>query len=178
MGILVNATKKVNVSAPWWTYYRKLDALFGKDPDIHTTFEEEKKIIVLRVENQDKAEALAELLPGSVQFGNVKVSIVVLTSNENTETRAELIKKALKGNPALSYDQAVEGVMTNPLHYFVMRNEVAQFWNDNLHDINGRESYLYEDLAREIIGEDDGVMFCTNTPDNPDHHERLEDDNH
>jgi hypothetical protein len=99
-------------------------------------------------------------------------------SNENTETRAELIKKALKGNPVLSYDQAVEGVMTNPLHYFVMRNEVAQFWNDNLHDINGRESYLYEDLAREIIGEDDGVMFCTNTPDNPDHHERLEDDNH
>jgi hypothetical protein len=106
----------------------------------------------------------------------VKVSIVVLTSNENTETRAELIKKAMKGNPVLSYDQAVEGVMTNPLHYFVMRNEVAQFWNDNMHDINGRESYLYEDLAREIIGEDDGVMFCTNTPDNPDHHEALEND--
>jgi hypothetical protein len=177
MGILVNATKKVNISAPWWTYYRKLEALFEKDQEIHTTFQEDEKRIIFRVENLDKAEALAELLPGTVTFGNVTVTIDILSDSE-TDTRAELIKKALNGNPVLSYDQAVEGVMTNPLHYFVMRNEVAQFWNDNLHDINGMESYLYEDLAREIIGEDDGVMFCTNTPDNPDHHERLEDDTH
>jgi hypothetical protein len=177
MSILVNATKKVNVSAPWWTYYRKLDALFGKDPDIHTTFQEDEKRIIFRVENKDKAEALTKLLPETVIFGNVKVTIHILIPDGETDTRAELIKKALKGNPVLSYDQAVEGVMTNPLHYFVMRNEVAQFWNDNLHDINGRESYLYEDLAREIIGEDDGVMFCTNTHDNPDHHVAFEDDN-
>jgi hypothetical protein len=177
MGILVNAKKKVNVSAPWWTFYRKLEALFEKDQEIHTTFQEDEKRIIFRVENLDKAEALADLLPGTVTFGNVTVTIYILSDGE-MDTRAELIKKALKGNPVLSYDQAVEGVMTNPLHYFVMRNEVAQFWNDNLHDINGRESYLYEDLAREIIGEDDGVIFCTNTPDNPDHHERLEDDNH
>jgi hypothetical protein len=177
MSILVNAKKKVNVSAPWWTYYRKLEALFEKDQEIHTTFQEDEKRIIFRVENLDKAEALAELLPGTVTFGNVTVTIDILSDSE-TDTRAELIKKALKGNPVLSYDQAVEGVMTNPLHYFVMRNEVAQFWNDNLHDINGRESYLYEDLAREIIGEDDGVIFCTNMPDNPDHYERLTDDNH
>ena len=177
MGILINAKKKVNVSAPWWTYYRKLEALFEKDQEIHITFQEDEKRIIFRVDNLDKAEGLAELLPGTVTFGNVTVTIYILSDGE-TDTRAELIKKALKGNPVLSYDQAVEGVMTNPLHYFVMRNEVAQLWNDNLHDINGRESYLYEDLAREIIGEDDGVMFCTNTPDNPDHHERLEDDNH
>ena len=178
MSILVNATKKVNVSAPWWTYYRKLDALFGKDQEIHTTFMEDEKRIIFRVENHDKAEALTKLLPGTVTFGNITVTIHILVPDGETDTRAELIKKALKGNPVLSYDQAVEGVMTNPLHYFVMRNEVAQYWNDNLHDINGMESYLYEDLAREIIGEDDGVMFCTNTPDNPDHHERLEDDTH
>ena len=56
--------------------------------------------------------------------------------------------------------------MTNPLHYVVFKNRVVQYWSDNLGDINGNTSTLYENIARDVFGETDNVCFNTDTKDN------------
>jgi len=55
--------------------------------------------------------------------------------------------------------------MVNPINYVVFKPEVVQFWNDNLHDPHGLVSTLMEDVARAVIGEEDGVMFTTDKKD-------------
>ncbi len=150
----------VKLSAPWVSYYRKIQALFGADPDIRTDYDEENQIIRLYVNGQDKASAITQLLPIEKEFGNVTVDIEVIPANTEP-SQAVLFRKAFEGNPALSYIATVEGIMTNPLSYVVFRNQVVQYWNDNLGDVNGNCSTLYQELAKEVIGNIDGIFYCT-----------------
>lgn len=152
----------MKLSAPWITFYRQLEALFKKDPSIKLNFDEDDLVIRIYVEGQDKAEALAQLLPQKRAFGNVEVTISIIPANKPT-SRVELLKKAFDGNPIFSYASTIEGVMVNPISYVVFEPVVAQFWNDNLHDPHGIVSALYEDLAREVFGEDGGICFSTDS---------------
>lgn len=156
----VTTNQGMKLSAPWITYYRQLEALFEKDPAIQVKFDEDDLVVRLYVEGSDKAEALGTLLPSNVSFGNVTVTISVIPANKSTN-KIDLLKKAFEGNPVFSYATTIEGVMTNPISYVVFEPEVCQFWNDNLHDPHGLVSDLYENIARTIIGEDDGVCFTT-----------------
>ena len=151
---------KVKLSAPWFTYYREIVALFGKDPDIKITFDEENNNIKIFVDGQDKADAIDYLLPDEKEFGNVKVTIDVIPSNK-LMSRAEIIRKAFVGNPAYCYSATATGVYNNPITYVVFKPEVVQFWNDSLADINGNVNTLYELIAEDIIGGDEGIFFCT-----------------
>ena len=91
------------------------------------------------------------------------MEIVIIPSNDNV-TKSDLIKAALAGNPIVSYVEHIE-VLSNPIDYIVFEKEVVQYFNDNLGDIHGVESTLYEDLAREVFEEHDGVFFCTDIDD-------------
>lgn len=159
----------VNISAPWFTYYRKLNALFGKDPDVERiVFDEDDMVIRIFVVGQDKADAISKILPESVSFGNVTVNITVIPANK-AGTKFNTLCTAFKGNPAFSFgiEIPMEVTQSNPLSYFAFSHEVVQFFNDNLHDPNGNVTTLYEDIAREVIGESDGICFCTDKPGNP-----------
>ena len=48
-------SKKVKLSAPWVTFYRELEALFGEDPDVTVKYDEKKNVVELYVENEKKA---------------------------------------------------------------------------------------------------------------------------
>ena len=50
--------------------------------------------------------------------------------------------------------------MTNPLTYVVLKKEVVQFFNDNLNDIHGLETTLYQTIAKDVF-DGTGVFFCT-----------------
>ena len=152
--------EELKMSPPWFTYYRELVALFGGDPDIKISFDEENNSIKILVDGQDKAEAIDYLLPDEKEFGNVKVTISVVPSNRLL-SRAEIIRKAFAGNPAYSYSATATGVYNNPITYVVFKPEVVQYWNDSLADINGKVSTLYENIADKIIGGDEGIFFCT-----------------
>lgn len=56
---------------------------------------------------------------------------------------------------------SAEGIFSNPITYIVFKNKVVQFWNDDLSDIYGNRSTLYQDIAKEIFGESSGIFFCT-----------------
>jgi len=79
------------LSPPWVTYYRELEELFSKDPEVTVKFDEDKLQIKLLVANTDKAYALSMLLNPSKEFGNVTVTIDVIPSNDGEKSSFELM---------------------------------------------------------------------------------------
>ena len=157
-------SKNVKLAAPWVTYFRKIEALFGADPDVDVRLDEEKKVITLYVSGEDKADAIAQLLPFQKEFGNVTVQINVVPANREEYQTIDLINLAFKGNPNLSYIETVDGIFSNKINYVVFKNEVVQYFNDNLNDIHGLTSTLYQDIAKDIFGTNKDVCFCTDVP--------------
>lgn len=149
--------------------YRQINALFAKDPDIRVVFDEENAKISLFAADCEKAAALDKILIGEYTFGNVKLSINVVPPNgfaPKTKTSpADLFAAALAKNRALSYIRAIEGVFSNDITYIVFANEVVQYFSDDLSDINGLCSTLYQDIAKSIFKEIHGVYFCTDVLD-------------
>lgn len=161
-------TKKVGLSSPWQTYYNKLKALFGQDPEVHLSFDDrsEDKIITIRVDELEKYDAIHKLLPEVMAFGNVIVRIVVLAPNDiRVIERSKLFDCAFRGNPI--YDKLITVKGDVPIlgdtKYVMFKKKVAQFFNDNLADPNGNSSYLYADLAEEIFGHVEGEALHYST---------------
>lgn len=161
------SSKSVKLSSPWWEYYHKLEALFGEDPEICMEYDDLKKEIVMRVDNWKKADAIEKLLPSEVSFGNVTVTIVVIPGNGYLKDRSSLIDVAFSGNPVFDKVIAVDPSMpiTGGTSYVMFRKKVAQFFNDNLADPHGNSSYLYADIAKDVLGyiEGENLHFSTST---------------
>ena len=152
----------MKLSAPWETYYREIKALFGSDPAIKIKYDDETKVIKMYVEGQDKADALAELLPSVKMFGNVPVHLDVVPSNFVKANKADTFCKAFDGNPVFAYAKTTEGSHGEfAASYIVFKKKVVQFSNDDLSDVNGNCNTLYQTIAKDIFGEDSGVFFCT-----------------
>lgn len=158
---------KLKLSTPWVTLSRQFEAMFGDDPDIKVEYVDGdgEYAIKLYVEGSDKADALTELLPTEYGFGNVVVNVKVIPANK-TQKKEDLYRAAFEGNPAFSYAVTADGIFTNPVTYVVFKNKVVQFWNDDLGDVNGNETTLYEDIASKLFVLDGGACFCTDTPEN------------
>ena len=148
-------------SPPWVVYYREVEAMFKDDQDIVLEYDETENEILMYVEDPVKADAISQLLPEEKAFGNVVLKTTVIPANEMAESKAALIAKAFEGNPVLEHIYTVSGVMTNDMNYIVFKNKVVQFYSDNLGDANGLTSTLYQDIARELFGDGDGVFYCT-----------------
>ena len=152
---------KLNLQAPWTTYANEVEKLFEKDPEVAVEYDDAAKKLMLYVDSQEKAEALDSLFPNEVEFGNVKVTVEVIPANITDLTMVNLFERAFKGNPAVSYIKTVEA-MGFSASYVVFQPEVVQFFNDNLGDINGNETTLYEKIADDVFdGRHEGVFFCT-----------------
>lgn len=151
---------KVNLSAPWVEYYNQMNKLFGEDPDIKIIFDEENYAIKLYVKGEVKANAIQQLIPESVEFGNITVTNSVIPENVEFDSDKAIIDAAFKGNPVFSYSKSVDGLYSFNATYAVFKNKVVQYFNDNLNDINGNKSTLYENIAREILT-NSKVFFCT-----------------
>lgn len=154
----------MKLAAPWLTFYNEVKALFEEDPEVKVTFDEEKYELALYVENARKADALTQLMPEEKAFGNVKVKIKVVPS-DGAQTKLDLIREAFYGNPVLSYIWQAKTPFGDEFDYVVFENKVVQFYNDNIRDVNGNKSTLYEDIARDVFGEDFNLCFCTEAKD-------------
>lgn len=162
--------KSMKLSPPWVKFYKEFEALFKDDPGIKMVFEEpdaesDGYKIKLFVEGGNKAEALTELLPTEKQFGNVTIYIEVVPANLNKENVVQLYRAAFEGNPAFAYAEAVTGISVPNFNYVVFEPEVVQFFNDDLGDINGYCTTLYQEIAKDVFKEQPGVYFCTDLND-------------
>ena len=158
----------MKLSPPWCIFYREVQALFAEDPDIHVVYDEDANIIKLYVENDaEKADILAKLLPTKKMFGRVGVDVQVIPADGSKPTTdlpenvdAAMFEKAFKGNSALAYAKTFKNLFGFVVTYVVFEPDVIQFYTDDISDIHGLKSTLYEDIARDVF-EGVPVNFCT-----------------
>lgn len=155
------------ISSPWYTFGRKVKALFGGDPDYRIGEVREcgdagaDYELDFEVRNHEKFAALERILPKTKTFGNVKLRINLFDEENGAEDRIDLIRKIFDGNPAVSHI-AASCDAADVLHgYVLFKPEVMQFFNDDLSDFNGNWSGLAQDIAREIFDDLPGIHFCT-----------------
>lgn len=180
---------KLQLVSPWINFYHEVNAFFKYDRNVTVIFDEEETEVKLYVNGNEKAEALSELLPDIRKFGNVTLRVSVILANDNpascpyksrkssssrrgygsdTETEG-LFFTAFSGNPAFSFADSVD-LQTNKVIYVVFRNEVVQYYNDDLGDYHGQCSTLYQNIATDIFKPIEGVHYCTDKPrDNTDY---------
>ena len=146
--------------APWTNYYREIEALFENDTQVTVKYDEEARVVKLYVDDQEKADAIAKILPDEKTFGNVVVKVNVIPANNENDTVEDLIAKAFKGNAVLDYVKAIQtpfGEMT----YAVFKPDAVQYYNDDMGDINGMRTVLYQDIAKDVLNVD-GLRICSN----------------
>ena len=154
--------KNVNLSAPWEIFYSEMEQLFGMDPEIDVSVDREAKQVKLLVDSSVKADALAKLLPAEKAFGETVVKISVVPANEE-DSLISLYERAFFGNPAFAYTLSEEDDSLFDAAYVVFEKEVVQFYCDNLADCYRNRSTLYQEIAKDVFGENPGVFFCTDT---------------
>lgn len=160
-----NKYNNLKLSPPWAEFYHKIEALFGKDPDIKVVYDEDELEVKLFVEKPEKAEALTKILPTEKFFGGVCLKITVVPADTNKEeTLSSIYKTAFEGNPVLDSIVDVDMFATT-LSYVIFKKEVVQYYNDNLADAHGVTSTLYENIARDVFGNTNGIYYCTDTDD-------------
>lgn len=155
---------RLKLSPPWDEYYRKINALFAPDPDVRVLYDDEDYVIKLFVDNSEKATAIQNLLPETVPMGNITLKIEVIPANGfgiEIEHIEDILRIAFNGNPIVDDIVATSGMGSFNAIYVVFKKKVVQYFNDNLTDINGFRSTLYEDIAREVFDLGTGVYFCT-----------------
>lgn len=169
---------RLKKSPPWITYVNQLSVLFGEDPEITIEYNNDIYRVELFVDNEDKAEALSRLLPVEKVFGNVILSIAIIPTNitfdseENNATDfdaialsyKDLFDTAFNNNPVYCESVTMSSVfISNAITYVVFKNKVVQFFNDNLNDLHGNISTLYQEIASDLFRDTDlmGVYYCT-----------------
>lgn len=166
----MNANVRLKISPPWITYLNQIKVMFGNDPDIDVTYDNDEKEIKLLVNNSEKAEAISNLLPVEKTFGNVKLKITVVPANgQKTNSGVidypNLFDIAFDRNPIYAFSKQIDGIWFPSCTYVVFKNKVVQFFNDNLNDIHGNVTTLYENIARDLFAESaqdlNMVYFCT-----------------
>lgn len=164
----------LHMSAPWVIFYREVQALFAYDPEVHILYDEAENHIKLFVEDEYKAAALAELLPTTKTFGNVELKMTVFPPNGakdddpvllGTTSIEELFDLAFTGNGAYAFTQSLPCIFSNNVTYVVFKKRVVQYWTDDLGDYYGQTSTLYQNIARDVFGEREGVFYSTDIED-------------
>lgn len=156
--------ENLNIASPWITMARRMHRLFEQDPEVKLEWSNENCQLKLYVASQEKADALVKILPAEKAFGNVTMKITVIPANDNEESKWDLYQKAFKGNGAVSFTDSIDAAGYHA-DYIVFQPEVVQYVNDNIGDIHGIESTLYQDIANEVFEEHAGIFFCTDIED-------------
>ena len=161
---------KYAIEAPWYTFQKKVKALFDQDPDIvvgeiyKPEDGEFDYAFDLEIRNHRKFLALDRVLPKDRTIGNVTLGIC-LFDEENSAVKdceADLYKTIFEGNPIVKDVKDVQD-FTGTRHCFVrFRPNVVQFPADNLNDYSGNWTGLAQDIAGEVFdSETIGIHFCT-----------------
>ena len=158
---------KLKLSPPWSIFYDEISAMFKFDPDVKVVMDEDHYTIYVFVNNPKKSAAIREILEQERKFGRIKLSVQVPLPDGaegfKFEDGVELYKAAFENNPRLSYVQPKTSIFDTSF-YVVFKNEVVQYFNDDISDINGQCSTLAECVARDIFVGDEMPNFCTDFP--------------
>ena len=157
---------KLKLSPPWSIFYDEIKAMFAQDPDVKVVMDEDNYTVHVFVSNARKSAAIAKILEQERKFGRVTLKVQVPPPNDTDEVfenQFEVYQAAFENNPRLSYMQPKRCIFDTSF-FVVFKNEVIQYFNDDISDINGFCYTLAEDIARDIfVGEKPN--FCTDVPE-------------
>ena len=153
----MNEKVNVKLSAPWDIYFRKLEALFGKDPQIRIEYDREDIAIKLYVESIDKANALEVLLPKEKVFGNVTLTVTVIPANKPTDI-PNAVEAAFKGNPIYMGTRSYQ-INGATFSYALFTDKAAHYYSDDISEYNGKTAALYNSIAKDVIGPVENINF-------------------
>ena len=158
---------RLKLAPPWITYLNEVNAMFGADPDVDIIYDNDDVSLRICVKDSAKADAIQTLLPCYKEFGGVDLRIDVIPANNKvdigTVSNKELFDIAFDKNPVYAFSKEIVGYLSNTITYVVFKNKVVQFFNDNLDDIHGLTSTLYQDIADDLFDNDvlHGVFYNT-----------------
>lgn len=152
--------EKIKLSPPWNEYVSKIKILFEKDSEIKIKYDQDAVVLSLFVDSTDKVNALGHLLPTEIDFGGQKLGIKIVPAN-NEKGVQQYIKDLFKGNPIVNRIEDITGPISNQMTFVEFRKQIVQYYNDNIGDLHGNRTTVLEEVAREVLGNKDGVFFCT-----------------
>lgn len=147
----------MNLSAPWYTYAKKVKAFFAYDEEV-TVGDLEKLddpsttggsyLLTITVKDPTKAYALEKLVKPDTVFGDTHVfTDVALEGVDGTE---KILKAAFKGHLAVA-DVAKKLVPGGKVVYLRFLPEIIQFFDDDISDYSGNYTELINKVAEDII---------------------------
>lgn len=161
----------LNISPPWVRLYREIKELFSKDPEVFVLYDDfDGYKIKIYVDDFVKGSALERVMPKSKTYGNVSVDIIVIPGNKNNMgvslkeelTLCDLFELAFGDNEAV-VDIIDVATPIGKISYIVFVKEVVQYFCDDIGDIDGKCSTLYEAIAKDVFESHNGIFFCTSS---------------
>ena len=160
---------KFTIEAPWYTFQKKVKALFERDQKIivgeiyetedgspHFAFD-------IEVRDHEKFLALDRVMPKTRTFGNVTLGINLYDEeNANGNDNIDLFDTIFRDNPIVKNIEVTIDFAGTEFGFVCFKPEVIQFPDDNIADFNGNWSGLAQDIAQEVFNDGfRGVYFCT-----------------
>ena len=166
----ITMKKNLKLEAPWYTYQKKVKALFERDPEIKVgdiILPEDGRadyLFDIEVRNHEKFLALDRVFPKCVQFGNITLAINL--HDEENDAGADdvlaLYETIFKGNSIVKDVRTAMDHMGTKHGFIRFQPEVIQFFDDDIYDYEGNWTGLAQDIAREVFAnETRGIHFCT-----------------
>ena len=141
----------LKLGTPWTIYANRVKALFEYDKDVRVEYDYETRKLVVHVDGSDKAESIKRLLPSSMTYGNVVLSIAIVPS-DLLGTEEDLFRKAFEGNPAL--ESVVESCgPAGDVSYALFAPAITQIHEDDLSEFDGMKTITYAELAKSVLKE-------------------------
>ena len=155
----------MKLSAPWYTYRNKVNALFALDDDIDVgeVQEDEDGTYVFEITAHSPAKfiALDRVMPRTVVFGKTVLKIIVRNNeDDSTASAIKLYKTLFEGNRIVKDIKEATDFTGSLQGYIRFYPEVLQFFNDDISSFDGLWSGLAQDIAREVFTNQE-VHFCT-----------------
>lgn len=163
----IDADMSTRLTPPWYIYQKQVKALFEHDPQIIVgeVYQQENGkdyAFDIEVRSHEKFLALDRLLIRFKLFGNVALSINLFDEeNANRDAAIDVCRALFDGNPIVESVEDIVDLAGAHHGFVVFEPKVIQYYADDLRDINGNETTLAQDIAREMFKDLDGVNFCT-----------------
>jgi hypothetical protein len=145
----------MNLSAPWYTYAKKVKAFFAYDEEVTVgdleKLEDGNYSLTITVKDPTKAYALEKLITPVNEFGDTNVFTDVAL--EGVEGKEGILRAAFKGHLAVA-DVTTKATPGGNAVYLRFLPEIIQFFNDDLSDYSGNYTELIHRVATDIIAFD------------------------
>ena len=148
----------VTTNRPDVMYANRIKAIFNDDPQVDVTFQmpkgnEHGKCIV-KVKDETKAAAIRKLLKPCYDSA-LPLDVEVI---DDTIISKDTIINAFTGNPHFQEYMDIPSLdPTQFYHVCIFNEEVIKFPNDSGCSLHGYEFRLMEDLAREMLVNNEGA---------------------